>query len=237
MNKKNIIVLGILILCLVFCVSGCKKTSSTPSASPSASNLADSNLAVSNLTNTDASAVDTIIQQNYNLAKVKALEWKPDAVLVSLSVKMPIDLATNSSDETYIFGSASDGKNWWSFSVSEKTQRYIRAIIPKEDYLGTEVQPINSSYWKSNYGKALQLAEANGGQAFRAINSNTAITATLHHTEPRNWLWWDLEYKSGDNKISFKINPNTNEIFDESGNPLTSGVSTSAATATPIPNE
>lgn len=229
--KKIIIISGIVLLGLT--LTGCKKTETTATPTPSAT-VTTSNLPASNLTNVDPTAVDTVVQQNYNLAKVKAQEWKSDAVLVSLSVKLPSDLSVNASDETYVFGSATDTTNWWSFSISEKTSRYIRASIPKEDYLGADVTPINISYWKMNYAKAFQLAEVNGGSAFRAINPSATVTTTLHQTQPRGWLWWDIEYKAGTNSLIIKVNPNTGDVVDESGNPLTSGTTgTTPATTTP----
>lgn len=230
-DKKIILILFLLFM--AFAVFGCKKQEATPTATPAETvpSVTD-NLPSSNLTNVDAATIDTIIQQNYNLAKVKAQEWKPDAVLVTISVKFPQDLAVNAADETFIFGSASNSNDWWSFSVSEKTSRYIRAVIPKEDYLGTDVQPINLSYWKLNYGKAFQLTEANGGQAFRSANQNSSVTATLHQTQPRGWLWWEIEYKSSTGKLVIKVNPNTADIVDENGNPLSSGGTSGASNTT-----
>ena len=228
--------MAILVFALTVIGAGCKKKDATATPTPTNTvNSADANLAASNLTNADPTTIDTIINQNYNLAKTKAQEWKPDAVLVSLSVKMPSDLAVGNADETYIFGSATEQADWWSFSISESTSRYIRAIIPKEDYLGTDVKPINSSYWKMNYGKVFQLTDVAGGQSFRASNPGSLITATLHQTQPRGWLWWDVEYKSATNRLLIKVDPNKGEVVDESGNPLTPGTATTAPTATSVP--
>jgi len=233
-NKKLIIVSFLIVLALAITFTGCKKEEEKIEATPSPTETATtvSNLATTNLTNVNPTTIDTIVTQNYNLAKVKAQEWKEDAVLVSIAIKLPYDLAVNASNDTFIFGSASDSANWWSFSISEKDSRYIRAIIPKEDYLGTNVQPVNMSYWKMNYGQAFQLAEANGGQAFRNVNPNTTVTATLHHTQPRNWLWWEIEYKSSTNKLVIKVNPNDGQVIDENGNPLSAGGSITTNTTT-----
>ncbi|MCK4313104.1 MAG: hypothetical protein KAW88_10260 [Candidatus Cloacimonetes bacterium] len=236
MNNLKYLSAVILLVSISILFAGCKQKEPDPSPAPTSTiPVANENLPTNNLINVDVVTIDTIVQQNYNLAKVKAEEWKPDAVLVTISVKFPQDLAISAADETFIFGSAEDTVNWWSFSISEKTSRYIRAIIPKEDYLGVDIQPINMDYWKMNYSQAFQLAEANGGQAFRSQNTNASITATLHHTQPRNWLWWEIEYKFGTNKLVIKVNPNDGQIVDETGNPLSTGGTTPAATTTTTP--
>lgn len=220
------------------------KTQETTSPSPSASATA-TNLATSNLTNTDATTSDSLMVQNYELARTKAASWKPDAVIVTIQVKLPADLSTNKANETFIFGSASDTNNWWSFSVSEQSGKFIRAIIPKEDYLGTGVMPIQTKYWKMNYAKAFQLADAAGGSNFRNNNPDTQITETLHQTQPNGWLWWEVEYKSATNKLVLKVNPNDANIVDEMGNPVsatgsnsgqvTGGAENNTGTTTAIP--
>jgi len=224
---KKFLLIGI-IISLFLIVPGCNKKTDEPEPIPAEEAVInpDLNLAVSNLTIIDPVTIDTVTKQNYNLAQVKAQEWQPDAVLVSFSIKFPQNLAVGQSDETFIFGSANDTKNWWSFSISEETSRYIRAIIPKEDYLGVDIKPIDKKFWQLNYAQAFQLAELNGGQQFRQTNPNTSITATLHNTQPREWLWWVIEYKSGVNKYVIKVNPFDSQVVDESGNPLSAGTTT-----------
>lgn len=236
----------LIVLALSLTGLSCSKTGTntqdTASPSPSASATA-TNVATSNLTNTDASTADSLMVQNYELARTKAASWKPDAVLVAVQVKLPLDLSVNKANETFIFGSASDTNNWWSFSVSEQSGKFVRAIIPKEDYLGTDIKPIQTKYWKMNYAKAFQLADAAGGSAFRNNNPDTQVTQTLRQMQPNGWLWWEVEYKSPTNKLILKVNPNDANIVDESGNPVsatgsnsgqvTGGAENNTGTATP----
>lgn len=205
-----------------------KKTDTTATDTTTNTTTTDTSLATTNLTNVEATSVDDLVTTNYNLAKSKAQDWKSDAVLVNLTVKLPKNLATNQATETYVFGSAQDASNWFSFSISESSSKYIRAIIPKEDYLGTDVKPINSTYWKINFIKALQLAETNGGKTFREANQNTEVVATLGHGLPKSWLWWQIDYKSADTgeKLIIKVNPNDNTVVDENGNPLSTSTTT-----------
>lgn len=231
MNTK--IIFLALLLVLFFSLTGLscnKKNQNQASPTPTPTSTAPANLAQPNLIDTDPAAIETIASQNYELAKSKAISWKPDAVVVTAQVKLPADLALNKANETYIFGSASDTVHWWSFSVSEQTGKYIRAIIPKEDYLGTDAKPINVKYWRMNYAKALQLTDKSGGSEFRSANPDTQITATLHQAQPNNWLWWEIEYKSASSKLILKVNPNDANIVDEQGNPVSTGDTTRSET-------
>lgn len=209
---------------------GSNKTTETTTESDQTT--ANANLPTTNLTNIEPTTIDDLVTTNYNLAKSKAQDWKSDAVLVNLTVKLPKNLAANQATETYVFGSATDSLNWFSFSISEQSSKYIRAVIPKEDYLGTDIKPINFSYWKMNYVKAFQLAETNGGETFRADNQNSEVITTLANDEPRGWLWWKIEYKSADTgqNLIRKINPNDGTVIDESGNPLSTTTTSTTST-------
>lgn len=206
-----------------------KKTDTTATSTPTATETTASNLASPNLVDSDATSLEAVATQNYELAKNKATSWKPDAVLVTEQVKLPTDLGLNKANETYIFGSASDTANWWSFSVSESTSKFIRALIPKEDYLGTNINPINAKYMKMNYAKAFQAADKATGSTFRSQNPDSQVTLTLHTATPNNWLWWDVEYKSASNKLVLKVNPNDGNVVDEQGNPVSTGTTTGGA--------
>lgn len=222
--KNTILIFALLFIVLSLTGLSCsKKDNATPTPTPTTTE--ESDLPVSNYTNIDAAAIATIddtITTNFNQAKEKAKEWKEDAVLVNMTVKLSKNLALSQATQTFVFGSATEGRNWWSFSLSEASGKYIRAAIPKEDYLGADVKPINMNYWKMNYIKAFQLAEANGGKAFRLNNKNSEVIATLSHSEPKGWLWWQIEYKSltTGNKMTIKVNPFDSNVVDEQGNPL-----------------
>lgn len=229
--KKSFLIAISLVLFLSLTGLSCswfsKKTATTDTTS-TATSTADTSLATTNLTNIVPTTLDDLVTTNYNLSKSKAQDWQSDSVLVNLTVKLPKNLATNQATETFVYGSSKDTKNWFSFSISESSSKYIRATIPKEDYLGTSVIPINTTYWKMNYAKALQLAEANGGKTFRAANTNSEIVATLANAEPKGWLWWQIDYKSADTgeKLIIKVNPNDNTVVDENGNPLSTSTTT-----------
>lgn len=233
MRKITLIILSFVLVSSLTGLSCSKKTTDQPTTT--ATTDPNSDLPTSNLTNLEVTSLDDLITTNYELAKRKAAEWHSDAVLVNLTIKFPKNLGPMNATQTYVFGSATDGKNWFSFSIAENNSKYIRAIIPKEDYLGTDITPVNTSYWKMNYLKAFQLAETNGGRDFRAENSDYEITATLAQMQPKGWLWWEIDYKSATTgeKLVLKINPKDSNVVDEQGNPLNiTSTTTPTATAT-----
>jgi len=170
----------------------------------------------------DSTSINQLFNANLDLAKSKAKEWKTDATLYAVNIKLPKDLSVNKAIETFVFGSAADTLDWWTFAISENSAKYVRAIVPKTDYLSTITKPIGMNYWKINYLEALKIADANGGKAFREKNTDTQITENLSQTEPKGWLWWIVEYESstGDS-LKVRINPTDQTVVDESGNIVT----------------
>ncbi len=184
----------------------------------------------------DPASLDSVIKANYQLAEAKVKDWKKDAVLYHFSVKIPSDLTPGKATEVYTFGSPTDAYNWWTMNISGKTGKSVRAIIPKEDYLGTTLNPVPLRFWKSNYIEALQLAEINGGSDFRATHAEAEISVSLAVGQPRNYLWWTVEYHpiSGE---SFKrlVHPETKEVFDATGQPLQPAASSPSPTVQTAP--
>ncbi len=156
-------------------------------------------------------------------AQERARAWQSDAVLSYVSVELPADLAVTAATDTYVFGSNKDSTNWFTYSFAEATAKSIRAIIPKDDYLGSTVSPINSSYWKMNYVEAFQLADANGGADFRTKHPDARVTLYLSHRAPNQWLWWTVQYKAAATTIlTLLVNPNQGEVIDSGGKQLVS---------------
>lgn len=156
------------------------------------------------------------------LAEEKVKAWQADAVLYHLSVTLPADLAAGQATEVYTFGSKGDAYNWWTITSSGKTGKSVRAIIPKEDYLGTELKPIPTQFWKINYIEALQLAQAAGGGEYLASYPDARINLGLSVSQPKDYLWWSVEYQASDQPaLRILINPATKEAVNESGVPIT----------------
>ena len=195
----------------------CKKETPSPTPTPSASESSQAPQA-NDLTNLDPSSALSQITANYNTAKQKASSWQPDAALYSASAKITKSLEWEDVVEVYTFGTVRETSNWWTISIAIRSKNYIRAIIPKEDYLGSNLKPIAINYWKISYVEAFQIAEKNGGKEWREKNKdNYQITATLLHAEPKGYLYWMVEYQiiDGTDKKTVQINANDGEVVEQ----------------------
>ncbi len=233
MNKKisvALVVVAIFLfngLTLPFCNNSETTTETSPEPSPTAT-LNDAPLAT-----VDASVYDPELTANYEAANTAAQEWNQDAKLAMVSVKLPQDLSVNNSTETYTYGSENAPYYWWTYSLSESTGKIVRALVNKEDYLGTDIQSIPLSYWRTNYIEAFQIADNYGGKEFRQNNQNVTVSLTLSVGQPKNWLWWLVEYKTPiGESFNIRINPNDQTIVDESGEVVTTGSAYSPTTST-----
>lgn len=228
MNKK--ILTGLCALTILFLTGlslpscgGDSQSQSTETASVSPTPVATLNNAP--LDTVDATTFDAGITATYDKAEADAKSWQNNAELVMVSVKLPSDLSLNNATQTYTYGSSNDTKYWWTYSYSEQTQKFVRALVNKEDYLGSGLKAIPKHYWRTNYVEAFQIAQNSGGGAeFVANNQNVEITETLSVSDPKGYLWWLVEYKaaSGDS-LAVRINPNDRTIVDETGTIITTG--------------
>lgn len=170
---------------------------------------------VQDLTTLSSSQFDAKIKENLDQAASFAKKWKSDARLVFVQVKLT-SLTPDEGTEVFVFDSPAVADYHFTFTISQKSKRYIRALIPQEDYLGTGLLAIDSKYFKTNYVAAFQTAEGAGGKDFREKNLDWTIEINLSRGLPNNWLWYNIDYKaeSGDT-FSIKINPATGEITKE----------------------
>jgi len=220
----------LLIIVSTFVLGGCSslsfgKKAATPSTTTDSSaateQVANSEPATPTLKSVTPSRFDQPIADALTVARGKAKEWQDDAVLHYVSVELPTDLRPTAATQTFVFGSGKDDKNWWTYSQNEATTKSIRALIPKDDYLGSAIVPVNTQYWKMNYVEAFQLADANGGADFRAKHADAKVTLYLSHRQPNAWLWWTIEYKTpASDLLTLLVNPNRGEVIDSAGNEL-----------------
>ena len=227
MQFKRTIVFGALLGLLIFGTAGCSltKKQSTPTETDqqTTDNTDTTQTAAQNLTNIDPSAVSEKTLANSRLSREKAAQWQSDAALYYVSLKLDPTLSPDGTTETYTYGSANSPNAWWTISLSQSTGKFIRAIIPKEDYLGTNINPINTAFWKINYVQAFQTAELSGGKDFRTANPDAQISLDLFQGQPKGWLWWIVKYESaGASPLNILVNANTGEAADENGQPMSS---------------
>ena len=228
--KMLIVRIGI-IAAIALTLTGCLKSKSPSTTTDTTQNTTTDTTTTSNTSTTPTvsdltsilpSSFDTDISAHFAQGTAAAKAWHTDAVVSYVSVALGTNLTPKKGNEVYVFGSASDLDNWFTYSLSQDTGKSVRAIIPKADYLGDKITPINTTYWSMNYIQALQLAEQNGGATFRTANPNPQITIFLSNRTPRGWLWWTVEYtaaSSGQN-LSLLINPYLGGVSDEQGNVL-----------------
>lgn len=162
---------------------------------------------------------DAKITNRLNQATNAAHAKFADAKLVYFEITLSLDLEPEQGREIYVFRSEKIPDEWWTYSFDQSTGKSVRAIIPKEDYLGFDnLNPIQTQYWTTNYIEAFQIAEDNGGKIWRQDNTVTQIKLVIMHRQPRGWLWWTVEYtNSAENSLVRLINANADrqEVLDE----------------------
>ena len=209
-------------------------TSSTDTTSTTPDSTTDTTLVTNDITTALPTEAQASLDIHLAQAKAAASAWKTDATLSYVSVELPASLAPDNGNEVYVFGSAEDASSWWTYSISQATGKFVRALIPKDDYLGTGLIPVNEKYWKMNYVEAFQLADKNGGSAFRQTNPGTRVSVFLSQREPKGWLWWTVEYKAPSSQtFTLLVNPNLGDVTDENGTPVSGAATYDTTTATP----
>lgn len=207
-------------------LAGCGGLSNSPTLTPSPNTTTPTTSASASLLTVDPQTVlPSLISE---LAQVEELAraWRPDAQFYATTVSWPADLSLGRARRVYIFGSASVPTDWWTMAVNEQTNERMRALIPKEDYLGVHLPPMARQYWKIDALTALQTAEKAGGTAFRAAHPSADVTGTLAHLGPRGWLWWGITYRgAGEEELSVRIHPASGEVYNEQGELITSKTS------------
>lgn len=250
MNKKILISLACLSIVFLTGLSfpSCNNKNTQTSTTETATSTPTSTITLNSspLDTVDATTFDASITATYDKAEADAKSWKSNAELVMVSVKLPSDLSLNQATQTYTYGSSDETKYWWTYSYSEQTTKYVRALVYREDYLGSSLKAIPKNYWRTNYVEAFQIAQNSGGGAdFIANNQNVSVTETLAVSDPKGYLWWLVEYTTPlGNNLSVRINPNDRTIVDETGTIITTGkaytpettyttIDSTTATATP----
>lgn len=203
---------GVLICLALIIMAGCSLNSSSTSSSSSTTN---------DFLSQKSTTVAAKTLENLNKAKTQAVIWKPDAIPVGYNFKVPANLNPKSLTETFVFGSAQDNDNWWTYSI-DTDGKTIRAIIPKDDFLGKDLQPIQENYWLKSYVETLKMADENGGLDYKAKYPEAEVTLTLAQIQPKNWLWYIVEYRSATNSKKIRVSAYDGKIYDDQGNLVTS---------------
>jgi len=168
---------------------------------------------ITDLTNVDPVNYDEPVKKEYALAAVKAKEVNSNYQLAVVEVDLPASLALNSGNDRYLFVTDKDKTNNWVITLSLETGNFIRSLIPKDDYMGNP-QVMNTKLWKFNYVTALQIAEKDGGEAWRESNTLESVTLVLKHTDPNNYLTWSITYQGKGSSLFKKIDANSGKVLE-----------------------
>ena len=153
------------------------------------------------LVNVEPAEFDEVVKKEYASAKSKAESANSNLKLAAIQVSLP-SLKLNSGETRYIFVNSEDKVNNWTISFSQQTNNYLRAIIPKDDYMGN-LAVMDTALWKFNYVTALQIADKNGGSDWRNTNTLSNIEITLKHNSDKTRLLWTVKY-TGNNQEYIK---------------------------------
>ncbi|MFA5967256.1 MAG: hypothetical protein WC805_01940 [Patescibacteria group bacterium] len=135
---------------------------------------------------------------------------KADAQLTIVSSKYINSLSDFYGLNTnwYIFASASDPANFYLVNMPRNGESLKRLIMPKVDFsLGFDVLPIpmgpTDNKWLKSYADALQIAETNGGSAFRAQHKTFETSVILAYPAGQPQLNWYVTYKATDGTAAY----------------------------------
>jgi len=168
--------------------------------------------AIMNLTTIAASEFDEVVKTQYAQAKSKADEFGQNYKLSAIQVILS-SLELNSGDTRYIFSSENDKINNWTITFSNSSGNFIRAAIPKNDFLG-DLPSMDTSLWKFNYVTALQIAENAGGREWRQSNGLSSAEIFLRQDPVSNTLLWTVKYNSGTDLFSKNIEASTGKVIE-----------------------
>ncbi len=151
-----------------------------------------------NLLTIDGDTVEPNQREKLDFANKKSQQWQSNAKLVAVQVEIPSSLREDSVSTRYIYSSPSVNYYYWTIAISADNTSYIRALIPKEDYLSSNLDIILNDFWKINYAEALQIADENGGSDWREANALGQVSLVLSRGQPNNYHYWNVEYVAVD---------------------------------------
>lgn len=169
----------------------------------------------------DPTEISDSLTKEFQDAQALAKTWRSDATLYAHTVNFPSSLARGESKRVYVFGSITALSDWWTVTVNEQTGERVRALIPREDYLGPTLPTVPLEFWAINSIQSLQIADEAGGKDFREENPGAEMTATLMRKGPNDWLWWTVDYRGLNNQVkTVRIHPMSGAVYDENGQPV-----------------
>jgi hypothetical protein len=150
------------------------------------------------LSNADPVDFNDTTKNELDLAYGKAKEENPDNVLTAIVIDFGPKLDPETVVTRYLFKSEADTANNWLITINAVSHNYIRALIPKSDYMG-DLTAIDLALIKFNYVTAFQLANQNGGSEKLSASGFSGVEMTLKQDSAKNWLVWNVSYQADSN--------------------------------------
>ncbi|HOX40965.1 MAG TPA: hypothetical protein PK263_02105 [bacterium] len=170
---------------------------------------------VANLSNMDPGDFNSDLKSEYTKAYNLAVAANPQNALSAVVIDLGKDLMPEQTTIRYVFSSETDPGNNWTITFNHNGKSgLLRAIIPKDDYLGNPT-PFDLKLWKVNHVSALQIAEKNGGLSWRENNTLQLVQLTLRNIGAENTLAWRVQYIGENSDFSINIEALTGKIFRE----------------------
>jgi len=216
---KKILLSGLLIFLIFLMIGlGCKKQTTTEPEPTTGTGETETAEKQKDLSSVDPQDYSIKLENNFNQAVERSKSWQKNAQFVFLRIQIPADLNPKRVVETYVFTSTYSPTMYWTIGFSLDGS-YIRALIPKSDYLQNESpKTISTKYWQTDWITAFQKADQAGGKEFREKNeSNLDITASLTYVQPKGYLYWVFQYKNleSEDKSIIRVDANTGELEKE----------------------
>lgn len=149
-------------------------------------------------------------------------QWDKDAVLYGIRVTYTGGFDVSNAKDIYYFKTNKPqlSRYYWTISIDQQTSsdgsnKYTRVIYPVEDVFPKAVTAIPFQYLKTNFLKAISLADQNGGSAFRKQYKDFNLDVLLSRPTDTH-LFWAVTYQANDKaktSKTFNVDAETGNIF------------------------
>ncbi len=157
-------------------------------------------------------------REYYLIALEKAQQWKPDAFLTNISVRVLSETDFERQPSmSFVFQSPSDDHNSLLIFFGEDADVLKEEISYREDPISVRY-PINSEDWSLDSMNVLRIAQKNGGNEFlNKHDPETAVMSLYLERRPTGaHPKWRASYLDlGDSeRVDIDIDPQTGEVIE-----------------------
>lgn len=160
----------------------------------------------------DAELLDQVEKDRFQIAVPLARSWQKDSLLYAVDGSAEAGFSPAGVTIRFVFGSRFDQKNWFTVSFAGERDNYIRAVVPRADYLSNITQSVNFDYYKTRFGQALETAGTDS-----LIDQSDVFQSSfqLRHGEPNGYLSWYVTFYGSDGSDHRVIDAGTGQPLVE----------------------